>query len=206
MKIDTGKFATFTYTLFEKNLEENIFENVTKNNPMGVVIGQQKLLPLFEKGLIGKIAGDKFEIKIDAEDAFGSINEQAIHEIPKKVFEIDGKIDESLFEIGNKLPMRDRSGNVLDGYVKSVTDTDITLDFNHPLAGKNIVFKGEIIEVREATHDELNPPSHSCCGGGGSCSTEKHEDNHSCGCESNEDSCCSSDSPHNHEEHSCGCN
>lgn len=208
MIISNEKFATFTYTLFNDSTEGEVIENVTAENPMQVVFGQGKLIPFFEQKLMGKAAGEDFEIKVPSSDAFGDVNPKAIYELSKETFRVNGEIDESLFVIGNKLPMRDRTGNVLDGYVKAADETTVTIDFNHPLAGTDIVFKGTIIDVREATYDELNPPSHSCgCGsGGGSCSTEGKGDDHSCGCESGGGSCSTEGHGHHHEEsHSCGC-
>lgn len=217
MTIENQSFATFTYTLFENSTEGKVIEDVTKENPMAVVFGQGKLIPFFEQRLYGKTAGDEFEITVPAGDAFGEVNPKAVYELSKETFRVNGEIDESLFVIGHKLPMRDRNGNVLDGYVKASNETTVTIDFNHPLAGTDIVFKGAIIEVREATDDELNPPAHSCgCGsggghgdGGGSCSTEGHGDDHSCGCESGGNGSCSTEEHghgHHHEEgHSCGC-
>ena len=211
MIISNEKFATFAYTLFEYSTEGKVIEDVTPENPMAVVFGQGKLIPFFEQKLMGKIAGDNFEIKVPSSDAFGDVNPKAVYELSKETFKVDGAIDESLFVIGNKIPMRDKSGNVLDGFVKESNETTVTLDFNHPLAGTDIVFKGSIIEVREATYDELNPPSHGGCGcgsGDGSCSTEDKGDDHSCGCESGEGdgSCSTEDHGHQHEEgHSCGC-
>jgi FKBP-type peptidyl-prolyl cis-trans isomerase SlyD len=208
MIISNEKFATFTYTLFENSIEGTVIENVTAENPMSVVFGQGKLIPFFEQKLMGKVAGEDFEIKVPASDAFGEVNPKAVYELSKETFRVNGEIDESLFTVGRKLPMRDRNGNVLDGYVKASNETTVTIDFNHPLAGTDIVFKGTIIEVREATFDELNPPAHSCGCGGGSCSTDSHGDDHECGCENKGSGSCSTEGHghHHHEEsQSCGC-
>lgn len=205
MTIQNEKFATFTYTLFESSTEGNVIEEVTAENPMAVVFGQGRLIPFFEERLIGMTSGDDFEIKVPAGEAFGEQNPNAVYELSKETFRVNDVIDESLFVIGNKIPMRDRTGNVLDGYVTSTSETNVTLDFNHPLAGKDIVFKGSVIEVREATFEELNPPQHGGCGcgsgsGDGSCSTEKGEG----------ESCCSTegaghDHGHDHGHGGCGC-
>ncbi len=210
MIISNEKFSTFTYTLFANSTEGEVIEDVTTENPMEVVFGQGKLIPFFEQKLMGKSAGEDFEIKVASSDAFGDVNPKAVYELSKETFKVDGQIDESLFVVGNKLPMRDRTGNVLDGYVKATDETTVTIDFNHPLAGTDIVFKGTIIDVREATYDELNPPSHGGCGcgsGGGSCSTEEKGDDHSCGCESGggDGSCSTEGQGQKEESHSCGC-
>lgn len=209
MLISNEKVAIFSYTLFEGSTEGKVIETVPESNPMEVVFGQSKLIPFFEKNLMGKEKGDQFSIVVPTADAFGHTNPDAVHELSKEVFRVDGNINEDLFIIGNKLPMRDRTGRVLDGYVKNVTEDKITVDFNHPLAGIDIVFEGVIMDVREATYDELNPPQQSCgsgCGSakdGGTCSTDSED----CGCDSKGSGSCSSDKhehDHSHGE-SCGC-
>jgi FKBP-type peptidyl-prolyl cis-trans isomerase SlyD len=73
-----------------------------------------------------------------------------------KIFEHEGKIDSELLTIGNLIPMRDNQGNVLQGKVVSVNTDSVKMDFNHPMAGKNLHFTGKILKVREATADELS--------------------------------------------------
>lgn len=76
-------------------------------------------------------------------------------EIPKSVFEVDGKIDEELLEEGKTIPMMDTSGNRLLGSVVEVKDDVVSMDFNHPLAGELLHFSGEVLEVRDATTEEI---------------------------------------------------
>ena len=85
----------------------------------------------------------------------------------------------------------DSEGNRLQAQVVSVNDTHVTVDLNHPLAGENLHFKGKVIEVREATEEELNALLGGGCGCGGNCGDGCGDD---CGC--NDD--------HNHS-HGCGC-
>jgi FKBP-type peptidyl-prolyl cis-trans isomerase SlyD len=210
MIIQNEKFGTFTYTLFENSTEGNVIEEVTADNPMGIVFGQGKLIPFFEERLMGMTAGQDFEITVPSKEAFGERNPKAVYELSKETFRVNGVIDENLFTLGNKIPMRDRGGNVLDGYVKDQNETTVTLDFNHPLAGIDIVFKGNILDVREATFEELNPPSHGGCGcgsGGGSCSTDGQMQGESCGCSTEEvgASSCSTESHGHGHGGGCGC-
>ena len=67
----------------------------------------------------------------------------------------DGKPNDELLQVGNTIPMQDSDGNRLDGVVVEVTDTQVKMDFNHPLAGKNLHFTGQIVELRDATSEEL---------------------------------------------------
>ena len=99
------------------------------------------------------------------------------------------QVDDGLLEIGNQLPMSDNQGNRLVGVVKDVKDDVVTMDFNHPMAGKSLDFKGQVVEVREATPEELGPMN-ACCGCGDGCGDgcedgcgdKEHKGGCSCGC------------------------
>ncbi len=69
---------------------------------------------------------------------------------------MDGKIEDGLLEIGNQITMQDQNGNPLDGIVMEVSDQSVKMDFNHPLAGQDLHHLGEIIDVREATTEEID--------------------------------------------------
>lgn len=88
---------------------------------------------------------------------------------------VDGAIPDDMLVVGNVLPMADQAGNRLMGTVKSVNEADVTMDFNHPMAGKTLNFTGEVLGVREATQEDLMPMGGGCscgscgCGEGGDC-------------------------------------
>jgi FKBP-type peptidyl-prolyl cis-trans isomerase SlyD len=92
---------------------------------------------------------------LTSDEAYGDRNEENVAEIPMNAFEVDGKIEEGLLEIGNFIPLRDEAGNHYNGKVVSVSDTAVKLDFNHPLAGETLFFSGAILSIREATSQEL---------------------------------------------------
>jgi FKBP-type peptidyl-prolyl cis-trans isomerase SlyD len=132
------------------------------------------MLEMFEQKLEGLAAGDNFSFSLSAEDAYGEVNEDAIVDLPKNIFEVNGSIDEELLTVGNTVPMQDAQGNRLNGIVLEVTDETVKMDFNHPLAGDDLHFSGAVLSVREATEDELmDACGGSCssggCGGGCSC-------------------------------------
>jgi FKBP-type peptidyl-prolyl cis-trans isomerase 2 len=83
-------------------------------------------------------------------------------------------LDEKLVQVGNTIPMRDNAGNRLNGVVKAVTDSNVNMDFNHPLAGNHLFFSGEVTDVREATDEELSHGHVHAegCGGGCGCGDE----------------------------------
>ncbi|MDR1985282.1 MAG: FKBP-type peptidyl-prolyl cis-trans isomerase [Prevotellaceae bacterium] len=159
MKIETNKSVALAYVL---KVDGEIVEKVNKEQPMRFIFGQGYLLPKFEKNIKGKEIGDTFEFELKAADAYGEIDDDAFVELSKDIFEVDGKIDESLFTIGNVIPMRDSQGNQLNGSVDSVSDTAIVMNFNHPLAGCNLNFTGEVVDVHDITPEEFAEMQSSC--------------------------------------------
>ncbi len=89
--------------------------------------------------------------------------------LPRDIFEVDGKFDPEVIKKGAVLPMMTQDGFRINGVVVDVTDTDVVMDFNHPLAGKDVRFKGKITVVRDATPEELKPQSGCGCGEGCGC-------------------------------------
>jgi FKBP-type peptidyl-prolyl cis-trans isomerase SlyD len=111
---------------------------------------------LFEKELSGKKVGDKFDFHINAAEGYGEYNEEYVAEIPKEAFLVEGKFDDSQIKVGAEVPMMDAEGNQMYGLVLEVAEKHVAMDFNHPLAGHDLHFIGEVLEVREATAEELD--------------------------------------------------
>ncbi|MBN2237327.1 MAG: FKBP-type peptidyl-prolyl cis-trans isomerase [Bacteroidales bacterium] len=206
MIITKNTVASLTYTLTTDDYDGNIIETVGKDQAVEFLFGNGKLLAGFEQGLEGKESGDSFKFKISASDAYGVFNPQAVIELSKDIFVRDGELNHEILFIGNEIPMMDRYGKRMNGTVKEVKDSVVVMDFNHPMAGKDLYFKGIIANVRPATDEELNP-SHGCgCGSGGG---HNHDDG-GCGCGSSDSdggSCCSTNESHDHHggHGGCGC-
>jgi FKBP-type peptidyl-prolyl cis-trans isomerase SlyD len=166
MKIENNKFVSLIYELREGNIEGRIVETLLEERPMTFVFGSGRLLPSFESKLASLEKGDVFSFILDAASAYGERREEMIINIPRSIFENDGKIDEEICRPGNEVPMMDSNGNRINGTIIEVADSFVRMDFNHPMAGVDLSFTGKIIEVREATEDELAPPRDTCtsCG------------------------------------------
>jgi len=172
MEIGRNKFVTLSYELRLNGTDGEVVEKTEANAPLEFVFGAGKMLEMFENKLEGLAKGSDFDFELKAAEAYGEVNPNAVVEIPKNIFEVEGKIDEELLTVGNQVPMQDAHGNRLNGIVLEVTDDKVKMDFNHPLAGDNLFFKGEVIEVREATEEELVVSCGSGCGdscGDGGC-------------------------------------
>ena len=175
MRIDRNKHVTLSYELRVNGQEGEMVEQTSNDAPLQFIFGAGKMLEMFEQKLEGLAAGESFNFELKAVEAYGEVNPNAVVDIPKNIFEVNGQIDESLLTVGNAIPMQDAQGNRLNGIVLEVADEKVKMDFNHPLAGDDLYFNGEVIEVRDATEDELAESCGSSCGDGGSCGCN-------CGC------------------------
>ncbi|KIH81464.1 FKBP-type peptidyl-prolyl cis-trans isomerase SlpA [Pseudomonas batumici] len=110
--------------------------------PATFKVGDGNLLPGFEAALFGFKAGDKRQLTVAPENAFGQPNPQNVQVMPRSQFQ-DMELSEGLLVIFN-----DAANTELPGVVKAFDDTQVTVDFNHPLAGKTLTFDVEIIEVK----------------------------------------------------------
>lgn len=189
MVVANEKVVSLIYELRVDSPNGEIIESLSNDNPLTFLYGSGNLLPKFEEYIDGLKIGDKFDFDLNANDAYGEVNSEAIVQVPISAFEVNGKIDNSLLGIGNTIPMRDNAGNRLNGIVKEVTSEAVTMDFNHPLAGNRLYFKGEVTGVREATEEEINHGHiHSSCGcGSGGCGDGHSHEKGGC---SDEGCCC----------------
>ena len=114
------------------------------------------------------------EFTLSPAEGYGEIDPQAVVDLPKNIFEIDGQIQEGLLEVGRVIPMMNQMGGVIPGKVVEVGDDTVKMDFNHELAGAELHFFVEVVGIREATDKELTDglhgerAAHNC---GGDCSS-----------------------------------
>jgi FKBP-type peptidyl-prolyl cis-trans isomerase SlyD len=177
MVISENKVVSLTYELRINSLNGEVVESVDRNSPLTFMFGNGSLLPKFEDNLAGLAVGESFDFNLVSEDAYGEYDESSVIKIPLQAFQIDGKVDYELVKVGNKIPMQDSEGHKLSGLVKTIDSDSVTMDFNHPLAGNNLFFKGEVTDIRQATEEEL---MHGHIHSPNSCSSESCE---SCGCD-----------------------
>ncbi len=156
MKVTKDKVISLTYELRLNSNDGNVVESLTPEAPLTFLYGSGNLLPKFEENISELAVGEVFKFNLNASEAYGEVNHDAIVDVPISAFERDGKVDEQLLQPGTKIPMQDSDGNKLTGIVKEVNESNITMDFNHPLAGQHLYFNGEITEIREATEEELH--------------------------------------------------
>lgn len=158
MKIANHSVVTLNYHL-NAGLPEQPMQHVESTDPQQpfrFLSGAGGLIQGFEDNLMGLQAGDKFDFKLTPADAYGDMDTNAIVQLPIDIFKHDGVIDMEILKVNNVVPMRDNEGRTLNGKIVSFNDQTVTVDFNHPLAGHALHFAGEIVEVREATAEEIS--------------------------------------------------
>lgn len=154
MNISKDKVVSVTYEL-KTDLEGEVVEKAVKETPLTFLYGAGQMLEKFEENLMGLKVGDAFDFKLSADEAYGQASEDAVVDLPKNIFEVNGEIDQEVIKVGNVVPMQDSSGRRLNGIVLEISGETVKMDFNHPLAGDDLFFNGEVIEVREATPEEV---------------------------------------------------
>ncbi len=142
-RIGQGSTVTLHFSLKFENGE--VVDSNFEKNPATFTIGDGSLLPGFERVLFGLKDSDKRTFEIPPEQGFGTPNEQNVQIMPRSQF------DSMELDYGVLVIFKDAAGGEMPGVVKAFNDQQVTIDFNHPLAGKVIVFDVEIIQVKNST-------------------------------------------------------
>jgi FKBP-type peptidyl-prolyl cis-trans isomerase SlyD len=155
MIVEANRVVLCHYTLREGDATGQLIESTEGGEPLGYIHGIGSMIPLFEENLAGKKAGDAFAFGIEAGDAYGEYDADAVTEIPKTAFNLEGLNADDVFVEGEILPLQDENGNLMQGIIAQVNPQTVTVDFNHPMAGVDLYFTGHIAEVRLAAPEEL---------------------------------------------------
>ena len=149
-----NKVVSLDYKLTKDTEAGDLIETTEGSNPMVFLTGVGQMIPDFENNVASKNAGDSFSFGITSDKAYGNRTDEAIIDIPKSTFMHEGELVPDLKE-GNVIGLQDDQGMPFPSKVVSIGEETVKMDMNHPLAGQNLHFKGTIIEVREATAEEL---------------------------------------------------
>ena len=129
MKITANKVVAVTYDLnVGEGEERELMERATAETPLKFIFGTGAMLPAFEDALKGLEVGDKFNFSITPADAYGEYVEEHVLDLPKNIFEVDGKFDSEMIKEGNTVPMMDSNGNRMNGSVLEVKEDVVVMD------------------------------------------------------------------------------
>ncbi len=186
-KVSLGKYVELAYEIFVVNNDgETSVYKFTDERPDGFVFGQDLgMIEAFVNHIEALSMGDSFDFTLEPAEAFGERNPEMVMSIPRSTFEVEGEFDNERVFVGAMVPMQTGDGYRIDGLVKAIDEENVTLDFNHQLAGERVRYAGKVLLVRDATAEELAPKHH--CGGGCDCG---HDHGHGCDCDSCGGGCC----------------
>lgn len=140
-KIEAGSSVKFHYTL---TVDGQQFDSSTGREPMAYVQGKQMIVPGLEEQLTGMKVGEKKTVTVAPEQGYGPSNPMAVQTVPRAVFNNPDSL-----HVGDMV-RGSANGQAFPARVAAITPDSITVDMNHPLAGKTLVFDVEIIEVTPA--------------------------------------------------------
>ena len=202
MKIVENTVVKMHYTL--TNDEGQVIDSSEGREPLEYIQGVHMIVIGLENAMLGHEEGDKFDVKVIPSEGYGEYNPEMTQEVPLDVFQgVDKVVAGMSFYAQTPMgPMPIR--------IKEVKGSTAIIDANHELAGQNLNFAIEVVSVREATEDDLNPyqQHHCCCKDSGEehqckCKGEGHEDGECCG--GNKENCDGKGGcgcPHHDEHHS----
>ena len=151
METVENKYITLAYKLYTiENGEKEFTEEAPAEHPFQFISGLGLTLESFENQVKDLNKGDKFDFTIKAEEAYGEYDEEHVIDLPKNIFEIEGKFDSERVVEGAVIPLMTSEGQRINGSVVEVKDDVVVMDMNHPLAGCDLNFVGEITENRPA--------------------------------------------------------
>ncbi len=181
-----NNYIAVAYKLYVKDEEdeqESLVEQCETTHPFQFISNLGCVLKSFEERLDPLKKGDKFDFVIPCQEAYGEFQDELMFDVPRSVFELDGRFDkERIFE-GNIIPLQGEDGQHFNATVIEVKNKAVTIDLNHPRAGQDLHFVGLVVEHREATGSEItgmvNMMANDSCGCG--CGCDDCGDDHGCG-------------------------
>ena len=196
MAIKENEVVAMEYQVVDAKTQEVVDSNLGMD-PLEFIIGKGHIIPGLENKIKDLSNGEKADIMVQPEEAYGEYNDDALQTLPKEQFTgIELKEGMTLYGTGE-------NGQTVQVTVKSFSDDEVTIDYNHPLAGKALMFTITIMDVRAATDEEITTgvvgglaAAGGCCGGG-SCGSHDHGHSHGGG------ECCGGEK-HGEEHECCG--
>ena len=186
-----SKVIGIEYNLKDANTGEQLDSNVG-GAPLEFISGKGQIIPGLESKLVEMAENEQADVMVQPAEAYGEYNEEAMQTLPKEQFAgIELTEGMTLYGTGEQ-------GETVQVTVKSFNDSDVTIDYNHPMAGRTLMFSVTVLSLRDATEEEIQTGvvggmaamGGGCCGGGshdhggGSCcSSEPAQPSHGgCGC------------------------
>lgn len=146
-KVGKNVVVSLEYTL---EVDGEVVDFSDKEEPLEYIQGHDQIIPGLESALNGMSVGESKQVSVAASEAYGEVDDEAIIEVNRADFPAEVPM-----EIGTQVQVRNMDGHVLDARIASMEGDKVKLDFNHPLAGKDLLFKVTIAGLRNATDEEI---------------------------------------------------
>jgi FKBP-type peptidyl-prolyl cis-trans isomerase SlyD len=181
-----NKYITVAYKLYtSEDGERELVEEATTEHPFQFISGLGTTIEAFESEITKLNKGDRFDFIITKDKAYGDYSEEHVVDLEKNIFEIEGRFDSEHIVAGAVVPLMDSEGHRMNGSIVEVKANTVVVDLNHPLAGADLNFIGEITENREATKEEIQKMINMISGEGCGCGC----DDCNGGCEDEDGGC-----------------
>lgn len=148
LKVADGIVVDLDYTL---KVDDEVVDSSEEGEPIKFIQGQGHIIKGLERQLYGMEVGDHKDVVVSPQDGYGDVDKKAKVDIPKGDF--PGEIP---LKPGTDLQVRDKNGKTMSARIESVGEEKVRLDFNHPLAGKELHFSVQVNDLRPATQEEMD--------------------------------------------------
>jgi FKBP-type peptidyl-prolyl cis-trans isomerase SlyD len=150
--------VSLDYTL---SVDNEVIDTSDGAEPIQFLQGHGNIIPGLEQALYGLAKGDRKEVVVSAADGYGELDPEAYADVPREEFP-----PQIPMEVGIELQLKDKSGEILDARIDAVNEETVRLDFNHPLAGKQLNFSVQVVDLRhpskvELEHGHVHMPGHT---------------------------------------------
>ncbi|GAB4553881.1 MAG: peptidylprolyl isomerase [Anaerolineae bacterium] len=139
--------VSIAYTL---RVDGNVVDEADAAEPLEYLHGADNIVPGLESALEGLRVGERKDVRVTPEEGYGVYDNDDVEVLPRREFP-----DDMPLEVGMLLSISDDDGYFADATVKAFNEREVTLDYNHPLAGKELHFNVEVVGIREATDEEI---------------------------------------------------
>lgn len=141
-------------------------EEATSEDPFVFISGFGTTIPGFEKEIEKLSKGDSFDFTIPCAEAYGEYVDARVITLARDIFTVNGVFDANMIYEGAIIPLQNEDGMRFMGKVLSIDDANVKVDLNHPLAGYDLNFAGNVAECREASNEEITQMINRLSGGG----------------------------------------
>ena len=147
-KVDDGQVVSMHYTL---HVNGQVLDSSDGGDPLQFIQGVGHIIPGLEHELYNMKIGDSKKVVVAAKDGYGEVDMEAFMDVPRNSFPTHVPL-----QVGTELELRDQSDHPVYARIETITDDNVRLNMNHPLAGKELHFDVKIADLRPATEEEVS--------------------------------------------------